>query len=263
MKKIIVNLNKNFNSRRASTIQHNKALEIIWTLIPTIILVLIAIPSILLLYEMNTPDGKPELTVKIIGHQWYWNYSYSVIDDSYTWYSDPAKPYSIVESYNNLIKIHEIETLNRLNFDSYMVQDADLTDKHLRLLDTDYPLILPSNTTIRLLVTSNDVIHSWTVPAFGLKIDAIPGRLNQVWLKIDLEGIYYGQCSELCGVNHPFMPIKVKVVAPQDFPYESMMLLYRTNKDAYDIVYGDTINGGYAIPTEHYPSFNKALAKKI
>jgi cytochrome c oxidase subunit 1 len=176
-------------------ISHGTIIEIVWTVIPAIILLLIAIPSFALLYAMDEIID-PVLTIKVIGHQWYWSYEYS--------------DYSLVYLNNvNPSKLSEI-----IKIDSYMVHDKDLDIGDLRLLKTDAPLFLPKNTHIRVLVTSSDVLHSWAVPAFGVKVDAVPGRLNQTSLYIKNSGTFYGQCSELCGVNHAFMPIEVYVVAP-------------------------------------------------
>lgn len=155
-------------------LRHGSILEIVWTLVPGIILILIALPSFRLLYLMND-ILEPSLTIKVIGHQWYWSYDY-----------------------------------NESEFDSYIVKDLKLGD--FRLLETDEYLVLPSNTFIRFLITSTDVIHSWSIPALGIKTDAIPGRLNQTGIEIYRPGIYYGMCSELCGINHAFMPITLKVI---------------------------------------------------
>lgn len=161
--------------------QHNTPLEIMWTLVPVIILVIIAIPSFkLLYYEANIP--KPDVTVQAIGHQWYWTYAYPK-DGGF-------------------------------QFDSNMLQDAAAKEQGKpRLLGTDNPLVVPVNKNIEVITTGADVIHSWSVPAFGVKMDAIPGRLNRTWFKATREGTFYGQCSELCGANHAFMPIEVKVVS--------------------------------------------------
>lgn len=157
---------------------HGSILEIVWTLIPAFILILIGLPSFRLLYLMDDLL-LPSISIKVIGHQWYWSYSYTT-------------PNGLVE------------------FDSYLNQDLPLGG--LRNLDVDEHLILPSNTYIRFLITSTDVIHSWSLPALGIKMDAIPGRINQLGLEIYRPGTYYGQCYELCGVGHAFMPIVVKVI---------------------------------------------------
>jgi len=162
-------------------ITHGVVLEIIWTILPVFVLVGIAIPSFALLYSIDEIID-PTLTIKVIGHQWYWSYEYT--------------------DYEN----------NKVLFDSYMVPENDLQLGDLRLLEVDRKVWLPINTHIRVLVTANDVLHCWAMPSFGVKMDAVPGRLNQICLYIKREGIFYGQCSELCGVNHGFMPIVVKAV---------------------------------------------------
>lgn len=163
-------------------VTHHTALEVVWTIMPVFVLIAIAVPSFALLYAIDEII-EPTLTVKVVGHQWYWSYEYS----DYTEEGD-------------------------IMFDSYMVTEEDLEPGQLRLLEVDRKLWLPTFTHIRILVTAADVLHSWAVPSFGVKMDCIPGRLNQVSLFIKREGIFYGQCSELCGVNHGFMPIAVKAV---------------------------------------------------
>jgi cytochrome c oxidase subunit 2 len=158
-----------------SNIIHGTALEIIWTIIPSIILFVIAIPSFSLLYSMEEVY-EPNFTIKIIANQWYWSYDYGNLN---------------------------------LEWDSYMINDVDLIQGEPRLLTVDNPLFIPVETNVRLLVTSKDVIHAFAVPSLGLKVDAVPGRLNQLSVYINRPGIFYGQCSELCGVNHGFMPISV------------------------------------------------------
>lgn len=181
----------NTNSSKASRFSHSSILEIIWTIIPAVVLVLIAVPSFTLLYSLDEVSN-PVITVKIVGHQWYWSYEYS-----------------------DYVKSGDI-TLG-VNYDSYMVNTQDLTIGAFRLLEVDNRLVLPIKTHIRLLITSSDVIHCWTIPSFGLKVDATPGRLSQASLFIKRSGVYYGQCSEICGVNHGFMPIVVKAVLPHSF----------------------------------------------
>lgn len=156
-------------------IVHGTLLEIIWTIIPSVVLFLIAIPSFALLYSMEEVL-EPQITVKIIGNQWYWSYEYPHLN---------------------------------LRSDSYMLASKDLARGELRLLSVDNPLYLPIETNIRLIITAKDVIHSFAVPSLGLKVDAVPGRLNQLACYINRTGIFYGQCSELCGVNHGFMPIEI------------------------------------------------------
>jgi len=163
---------------------HNTLLEVLWTAVPIMILVVIAIPSFKLLYYMDRAENA-ELTIKAIGHQWYWSYEYP--DNG------------------------------NFTFDALMLSDDELEPGQLRLLTTDNPVVVPVNTTVRIQTTSSDVIHSWAMPAFGVKIDAVPGRLNETWFRIEREGTYYGQCSELCGVNHGFMPITVKAVSKEAF----------------------------------------------
>ncbi len=182
-----------YNARRnpvPATWSHNTKLEIAWTAVPALILLVIAVPSFRLLYfEDRAPD--PQMTVKVIGHQWYWSYEYP----------DTGKASGQGE----------------VKFDSNLVDEADLKPGQLRLLTADHPLVLPVGVRVRLLVTSEDVIHSWSVPAFGVKIDAIPGRLNETWVQVNSPGLYYGQCSQLCGINHGFMPIMVKAVPKEQF----------------------------------------------
>ena len=212
-------------------INHGTTIEIIWTVFPAFVLLLIAVPSFALLYAMDEIID-PVLTVKIIGHQWYWSYEYSDYSVVYV---------SKVSDYGSLEELSELEVLYKgmgylknkslftylykptvipettVKFDSYMIHEAELNSGDLRLLKTDMPLFLPKNTHIRLLITSSDVLHSWAVPSFGVKVDAVPGRLNQASLYIKNTGTFYGQCSELCGVNHAFMPIEVYVVNPIHF----------------------------------------------
>jgi cytochrome c oxidase subunit II len=163
---------------------HNSVLEIAWTAIPVLILVVIAIPSFKLLYFMDRAVD-PEMTLKAIGRQWYWSYEYP--DNG------------------------------NFTFDAYMIAEQDLGEGQLRLYDVDNPVVLPVDTDIRLLTTASDVIHAWAMPALGVKMDAVPGRVNETWLRIERPGIYYGQCSELCGDYHAFMPIKIEAVSKEDF----------------------------------------------
>nr|YP_011002154.1 cytochrome c oxidase subunit II [Profenusa thomsoni]WPN89806.1 cytochrome c oxidase subunit II [Profenusa thomsoni] len=156
---------------------NNQSVEMIWTVTPMFMLIFIAIPSIHLLYlsdEMNSPL----ITMKAIGHQWYWSYEYT--------------------------------DFKNLEFDSYMIQKDSMKMNSFRLLDVDNNVVLPLNTQLRVMVTSTDVIHSWTIPSLGKKIDAIPGRLNQINLLIKRPGLFFGQCSEICGTNHSFMPIVIE-----------------------------------------------------
>ena len=184
---ILFNAQTNTNINKFT---HFSILEIVWTLLPAVALLLIAIPSFTLLYSLDELID-PSSTLKIVGHQWYWSYEYS--------------DYSTLEGGESL------------NFDSYMINSSDLTYGAFRLLEVDNRVILPINTHIRLLVTAADVLHSWAVPSFGIKVDACPGRLSQASLFLKREGVYYGQCSEICGVNHGFMPIVVKGVPVNTF----------------------------------------------
>ena len=173
-----------FNQRRnpvPAKTQHNTPLEVMWTLAPVIILVVIAIPSFKLLYfEAEVP--KPDVTIQATGHQWYWSYVY------------PKE--------------------GGFQFDANMLQDAAAKAQGKpRLLGTDNPVVVPVDKNVEVITTGADVIHSWAVPAFGVKMDAVPGRLNHTWFRANREGTFYGQCSELCGANHAFMPIEVKVVS--------------------------------------------------
>ena len=168
----------------ASKVSHNTALEIVWTLIPCLILIVIAIPSFRLLYYMDKIP-KADITVKVVGHQWYWTYEYP--------------------DHGNF------------SFDSYMIPDHALAPGQPRLLAVDNPVVVPVGKVVRIIATSDDVIHSWAVPSLGIKKDTVPGRLNETWFQVQKEGLYYGQCSELCGPKHGFMPIAVKVVSEEAF----------------------------------------------
>lgn len=177
-----------FNARanpEPSTRTHNVMIEILWTVIPVVILIIIAVPSFKLLYYMDRVE-EPEMTLKVTGYQWYWGYDYP--------------DYGV-------------------NFMSYMIPDEEIdeTKGHVRLLSTDPPVVLPVNTDIQIIVTSADVLHSFAMPAFGIKKDAVPGRLNETWVRIDRPGTYYGQCSELCGEGHAFMPVEIQAVSRDEF----------------------------------------------
>ena len=182
---------------KAEKFSHDSLLETFWTIVPAVILLFISIPSFALLYSLDELIN-PLLTLKIIGHQWYWSYEYS--------------DYFLGSPLGKFISFG-----NRLNFDSYMISTPDLTLGALRLLEVDNRAVLPTETHIRLIVTAADVLHSWSVPSFGIKIDACPGRLSQGSLYIKREGVFYGQCSEICGVNHGFMPIVVRGVSSKYF----------------------------------------------
>ena len=170
-------------------IVHGQTIEIIWTLFPTVVLLIIAVPSFALLYSADEM-ADPALTLKVIGRQWYWTYEYS--------------DYSGVDGES-------------IVFDSYMVPDDEIELGQLRLLEVDNRVVLPINTHIRVLMTASDVIHSWAIPSIGVKCDAMPGRLNQISMFINREGVFYGQCSEICGVNHGFMPIVVEAVKLDEY----------------------------------------------
>lgn len=172
------------NKFSCRSLVEGQAIETIWTIIPAIILIFLALPSLRLLYLLDE-IGDCRLTVKRIGHQWYWRYEYS-------------------------------DFLN-LEFDSYIIPTNELNPGEFRLLEVDHRVVLPTHTDIRILVTSADVIHSWAVPSLGVKADAIPGRLNQVRFFIKHPGIFYGQCSEICGANHSFMPIVIEAIPLENF----------------------------------------------
>ena len=180
---IAVKFNEKSNPVPSKT-THNSTLEVLWTAIPILILVGIALPSFKLLYFQDRTT-KYEMTLKVTGHQWYWSYEYP--------------------DHGNI------------KFNSNMVQTADLKKGQPRLLTVDNPVYLPINTNIRLLLTASDVIHSWALPALIQKTDNVPGRINESWVHINKPGTYYGQCSELCGVNHGFMPVMVKAVTKEEF----------------------------------------------
>ena len=181
---VCVRFNAKANPTPSKT-THNTVLEVAWTVVPILILITIAIPSFRLIYfQREIPQA--DLTIKATGNQWYWSYEYP----------DQAG----------------------ISFDSAMLTDAEAAEKNLpRLLATDNEVVVPTGKIVRLIVTAGDVIHGWTIPSFGAKIDAIPGRLNEEWFKVEKDGIYYGQCSELCGKDHAFMPIMVRAVPQADF----------------------------------------------
>lgn len=181
---VMLRFNQRANPNPSKT-HHNTFLEVMWTLVPVLILVIIAVPSFRLLYfEATIP--KPDVTLNVIGRQWYWTYSY------------PKE--------------------GGFQYDSNMLSDAKAAAAHEpRLLGVDNPVVVPVNKVVEVITTGSDVIHSWAVPAFGVKMDAIPGRLNHTWFEATKTGTYYGQCSELCGANHAFMPIEVKVVTEAEY----------------------------------------------
>ena len=175
-----------YNSNRnqiASTTTHNTLIEVLWTVIPVILLIIIAIPSFRILYTAETIP-KADLTIKAVGYQWYWGYEY------------PDE---------NII------------FDSYMIDEKDLKENQPRLLAVDNAVYVPVNKVVKVMITANDVLHAWALPSFGVKRDAIPGRINETWFKADRTGTFYGQCSELCGIKHAFMPITVNVVSEDEY----------------------------------------------
>nr|AAN15002.1 cytochrome oxidase subunit II [Liriomyza sativae]AAN15005.1 cytochrome oxidase subunit II [Liriomyza sativae] len=174
-----------FNKFTNRYLLHGQMIEMIWTVLPAIILLFIAFPSLRLLYLLDEIN-EPSITLKAMGHQWYWSYEYS--------------------DFNN-----------NMEFDSYMIPTNELKEDEFRLLDVDNRVVLPMNTQIRILVTAADVLHSWTVPALGVKIDGTPGRLNQTNFFINRPGLFYGQCSEICGANHSFMPIVIESVPSNIF----------------------------------------------
>nr|YP_010397658.1 cytochrome c oxidase subunit II [Brevibora exilis]UQJ78792.1 cytochrome c oxidase subunit II [Brevibora exilis] len=170
----------------------SQEIEIVWTVLPAIILILIALPSLRILYLMDEIND-PHVTVKAVGHQWYWSYEYT--------------------DYENL------------GFDSYMVPTQDLAPGGFRLLETDHRMVIPKESPIRVLISAEDVLHSWAVPSLGIKMDAVPGRLNQVAFIASRPGVFYGQCSEICGANHSFMPIVVEAVPLENFEKWSSLML--------------------------------------
>jgi cytochrome c oxidase subunit 2 len=162
---------------------HNVAVEVLWTLIPCLILIVMAVPSFKILYKQDTIP-KAEVTIKAIGYQWYWGYEY------------PDE---------NII------------FESYMIKEEDLKKNQPRLLAVDNEVVVPVNKVVKVLITANDVLHAWALPSVGVQRDAVPGRINETWFKAEKVGTYYGQCSELCGIQHAFMPITVRVVSEEDY----------------------------------------------
>ncbi|HEV7367491.1 cytochrome c oxidase subunit II [Arenibaculum sp.] len=180
---VVLRFNDKKNPTPSST-SHNTLIEIAWTALPVLILLVIAIPSFRVLYFMDRTE-EAEMTLKVTGRQWYWDYEYTDQEG--------------------------------VAFSSYMIPEEDLGPGQRRLLEVDERVVLPVGTNIRVLVTAGDVIHSWAVPAFGIKTDAVPGRVNETWVRIEQEGVYYGQCSEICGTGHAFMPIAVEAVSKERF----------------------------------------------
>ena len=167
----------------ASTTSHNTVIEVIWTLVPCLILIVLAVPSFKVLYSQDEIP-KADVTIKAIGYQWYWGYEY------------PDE---------NII------------FDSYMIEEKDLKEGQPRLLAVDNEVYVPVNKVVKVMITANDVLHAWALPSFGVKRDAVPGRINETWFRADRTGTFYGQCSELCGIKHAFMPITVNVVTEEEY----------------------------------------------
>nr|ALO76718.1 cytochrome c oxidase subunit 2 [Glischrochilus hortensis] len=177
-------MNLFFNKFIHRFLLEGQLIEIIWTILPAVILIFIALPSLRLIYMLDEVNN-PVITIKSIGHQWYWSYEYS--------------------------------DFSNIEFDSYMIPINEMKSFNFRLLDVDNRMVIPFESQIRLLVTSTDVIHSWTIPALGVKIDATPGRLNQVSFSTNRSGLFYGQCSEICGANHSFMPIVIESISSSYF----------------------------------------------
>lgn len=188
---VIIRFRASANPAPSKT-SHNTLIEVIWTIGPVVILLFLAIPSFQLLNAQFTPPEEPQFTVKATGYQWYWGYEYQVEQE--------------------------------VSFDSILLSDSDRAaygkedrKAYPRLLAVDNEMVVPVNATVRVLVTAADVIHAFTMPSFGVKMDAVPGRLNETWFKADREGLYYGQCSELCGKDHAYMPIAIRVVSEQQY----------------------------------------------
>lgn len=173
-----------FNKYTNRILLHGQIIEIIWTVLPAIVLIFIALPSLRLLYLLDEINS-PSLTLKTIGHQWYWRYEYS--------------------------------DFTNMEFDSYITPYTEIENNRFRLLDVDNRIILPINNQIRILVSAADVLHSWTVPSLGVKVDATPGRLNQTNFLINRPGLFFGQCSEICGANHSFIPIVIERIPTKNF----------------------------------------------
>nr|AFQ62198.1 cytochrome c oxidase subunit II [Xyletinus sp. XYL01] len=173
-----------FNKFNYRLLLEGQLIELIWTILPAIILIFIALPSLRILYMLDEINN-PSLTIKTVGHQWYWSYEYS--------------------------------DFKNIEFDSYMIPVNEMSSNNFRLLDVDNRIVLPFNSKIRMVVTATDVIHSWTIPSLGVKIDATPGRLNQISFFINYPGLLFGQCSEICGANHSFMPIVIESVSSSMF----------------------------------------------
>ncbi len=180
---VILRFNEKANPEPSKT-THHVLLEVIWTLVPVLILAAIVVPSLKLLYFTDRVE-KADMTLKVVGYQWYWGYEYPDQGD--------------------------------ISFEAYMIPDEEIKEGQYRLLETDNRIILPVGKNVRLLITAADVIHSWAVPALGVKLDAVPGQTNETWVRIDKPGVYFGQCSELCGKDHAFMPIAIEAVSVEAF----------------------------------------------
>nr|ASM41837.1 cytochrome c oxidase subunit II [Chlorophorus simillimus] len=173
-----------FNKLTHRFLLEGQTIEVIWTILPAVTLIFIALPSLRLIYILDEVSN-PMITIKIIGHQWYWSYEFS--------------------------------DFKQIEFDSYMIPTNEMSLSSFRLLDVDNRMVIPFESPIRIIVTSSDVIHSWTIPSLGVKIDATPGRLNQASIMTNRPGLFFGQCSEICGANHSFMPIVVESISPKFF----------------------------------------------
>jgi len=243
---------------------HNVAVEVLWTLIPCLILIVMAVPSFKILYKQDTIP-KAEVTIKAIGYQWYWGYEYpdeNIIFESYMIKEEDLKENQprllavdneVVVPVNKVVKVlitandvlhawalpsfgvkrdavevtikaigyqwywgYEYPDENII-FESYMIKEEDLKENQPRLLAVDNEVVVPVNKVVKVLITANDVLHAWALPSFGVKRDAVPGRINETWFKAEKVGTYYGQCSELCGIQHAFMPITVRVVTDEEY----------------------------------------------
>lgn len=194
---LVLRFNEKSNPVPSKT-THHTGLEVVWTLAPIIILIAIAIPSFRLLYKQYD-FPKPDVTIKAIGNQWYWSYEYPDAGD--------------------------------MSFDSIMLEDDELKEGQPRLLAVDNDVVVPVNKNIEVIITAADVLHAWAVPAFGVKVDAVPGRVIRAWFRAEKTGTYYGQCSELCGIKHGFMPIAVRVVSQGD--YEKWLIKAKQEFAAY------------------------------
>nr|YP_010502956.1 cytochrome c oxidase subunit 2 [Psychotria viridis]YP_010502964.1 cytochrome c oxidase subunit 2 [Psychotria viridis]UXD78733.1 cytochrome c oxidase subunit 2 [Psychotria viridis]UXD78741.1 cytochrome c oxidase subunit 2 [Psychotria viridis]UXD78776.1 cytochrome c oxidase subunit 2 [Psychotria viridis]UXD78784.1 cytochrome c oxidase subunit 2 [Psychotria viridis] len=224
-------------------IVHGTTIEILWTIFPSIILMFIAIPSFALLYSMDEVVVDPAITIKAIGHQWYRTYEYS--------------------DYNSSDE-------QSLTFDSYMIPEDDPELGQSRLLEVDNRVVVPAKTHLRIIVTSADVLHSWAVPSLGVKCDAVPGRLNQTSISVQREGVYYGQCSEICGTNHAFMPIVVEAVDRKDYGsrvsnhgQETRILSPKENKILVDDIRKSIAKFDRWVKTTKEPSPEEIVIKTI